>query len=212
LFYLKKLLNLKIDTMTLNEFIQTYDVPGSVILLEGKREVLEQDCEKLKAIGELLASRTQHITFRSGNAGGSDELFATGVAKINPKRMEVITPFTGHRKAANKSYKTHSLDNLNVAAEAEVLRYSKTHKATAHLVKDYTEGKRDRFSIKAAYIIRDTVKVVGTKNIPPASFGIFYDDLKNPKTGGTGHTMNVCALNKVPLVDQRIWFKWLTEQ
>jgi hypothetical protein len=72
-------------------------------------------------------------------------------------------------------------------------------------------GKKDRFTSKAAYIIRDTVKVVGTKSIPPADFGIFYDDLAAPMQGGTGHTMRVCIERQVPLIDQRTWFGWLRE-
>jgi hypothetical protein len=77
------------------------------------------------------------------------------------------------------------------------------------LVDQYVAGKKDRFSIKAAYIIRDTVKVIGTKDIPPATFGIFYDDLSDPVKGGTGHTMNVCRMNEVPLIDQKTWLDWL---
>jgi len=63
--------------------------------------------------------------------------------------------------------------------------------------------------MKAAYIIRDTIKVIGAGNIKPATFGIFYDDLKNPLSGGTGHTMSVCKVNNIPLVDQKDWFEWL---
>jgi hypothetical protein len=69
-------------------------------------------------------------------------------------------------------------------------------------------GDKNRYTIKAAYIIRDTIKAVGTENIKPAAFGIFYDDLKNPKSGGTGHTMNICEQNGIPFVDQSVWFKW----
>ena len=46
--------------------------------------------------------------------------------------------------------------------------------------------------MKAAYIIRNTIKVTGTSAIPPASFALFYDDLENPGTGGTGHTIDIC--------------------
>ena len=65
--------------------------------------------------------------------------------------------------------------------------------------------------MKAAYIIRDTIKVTGTSTIKTANFALFYDDLKNPKSGGTGHTMNICEMNNVEYVDQRIWMKWLNE-
>jgi hypothetical protein len=39
---------------------------------------------------------------------------------------------------------------------------------------------KDRFAIKAAYIIRDTVKVTGT-NSGIQLILLFYDDLDNPK-------------------------------
>jgi hypothetical protein len=67
-------------------------------------------------------------------------------------------------------------------------------------------------TIKAACIIRDTVKVIGTEQLLPAAAGIFYDDLKNPGKGVAGHTMNVCRQNHIPVFDQRTWFSWLEEQ
>lgn len=72
----------------------------------------------------------------------------------------------------------------------------------------FVNGKNNRYTIKAAYIIRDTIKVIGTRHIPPATFGIFYDDLTKPMTGGTGHTMKVCEQNKIPYINQTIWFDW----
>jgi hypothetical protein len=96
--------------MTLQEFIQQYDIPGSIVLLEGKRSVLEQDKNKLTALGALLANSTQHMLFRSGNADGSDQYFSEGVASVDYKRLQVITPYTGHRKKSNQAYDTVSLD------------------------------------------------------------------------------------------------------
>lgn len=52
--------------------------------------------------------------------------------------------------------------------------------------------------------------VTGTKaGILPAYFAIFYDDLKKPQQGGTGHTMLMCKEKNVPFIDQRTWMKWL---
>lgn len=66
--------------MTLHNSIQQYDVPGSIVLLEGKRDVREQDKDALVALGALLARETNHTLFRSGNANGADLHFSTGVA------------------------------------------------------------------------------------------------------------------------------------
>jgi len=88
---------------------------------------------------------------------------------------------------------------------------SKSNKKMERLIDQFLAGNKTPYSIKAAYIIRDTIKAIGTEDIKPATFGIFYDDLSKPFSGGTGHTMNVCQNNSIPIIDQRIWFKWLTE-
>ena len=46
----------KLKTMELTEFIEIYNCKKSIILLEGKRNVLESDKEKLIQLGSLLAS------------------------------------------------------------------------------------------------------------------------------------------------------------
>ncbi|SHG68668.1 hypothetical protein SAMN05444483_12217 [Salegentibacter echinorum] len=78
------------------------------------------------------------------------------------------------------------------------------------LIDKYVAGENNRYVIKAAYILRDTVKVLGTNSgVPPISFAFFYDDLDKPKTGGTGHTINVCERNDVPFLTQQEWMNWL---
>lgn len=197
--------------MTLKEFIEQFDKPNSIVLLEGKRNVLEADKEKLMALGRLLASKTKRILFRSGNADGSDQFFSDGVTSVDNKRLQVITPYSGHRKKTNKAFDTISLEDINIAAEPEVVYQSKSNKKTEKLIDKFVSGDKNRFTIKAAYIIRDTIKAIGTDEIKPAAFGIFYDDLDKPKSGGTGHTMNVCEQNNIPIIDQKTWFKWLAE-
>ena len=195
--------------MTLSEFISTFDTENAIVLLEGKRNVLPEDQEKLYALGKLLASRTTKMIFRSGNAEGSDQFFSDGVTAVDNKRLQVIIPYSGHRQKTNKAYNTISLDDINIAADREVVMQSKNNKKTEKLIDKFVAGDRNKFTIKAAYIIRDTIKAIGTNDVGPAIFGIFYDDLKNPMTGGTGHTMNVCEQNNIPLIDQRVWFDWL---
>ena len=196
-------------TITLKGFVTQFDYNGSVVLLEGKRNVAKHEEEKLTALGKLLASETKYMLFRSGNANGADYYFSLGVASVNNTRLQVITPYTDHRQKTNQAYKTISLDDINIAAEPDVIYQSKKNKKTEKLIDQYVSGDKNRFSIKSAYIIRDTIKVIGAKNIPPATFGIFYDDLSNPQTGGTGHTMKTCEQNKIPMIDQSIWFNWL---
>lgn len=197
--------------MTLKEFINQTDFENSIVLLEGKRKVLDADKEKLFALGKLLASKTENIIFRSGNADGADQYFSNGVASVNPKRLQVITPYSGHRKKQNKAYEIISLDEINIAAEPRAVYETKKNKKIEKLVDQYISGGVNRNSIKAAYLLRDTIKAIGTEDILPATFGIFYDDLQKPESGGTGHTMKVCKENDIPVIDQRIWFEWLKE-
>jgi hypothetical protein len=195
--------------MNLDQFINRYDLENSIVLLEGKRNVIPSDINKLIRIGELLTSKTKYIKFRSGNAEGSDFYFSEGVTKISPERLEVITPYTGHRKKENIAYKVFPLDEINLLQESEVVYQSKTNKKTGKFIDEFVAGKKNHLTMKAAYIIRDTIKVTGTSTIKPANFALFYDDLKNPKSGGTGHTMTICEMNNVDFVDQRTWMGWL---
>lgn len=197
--------------MTFKEFINHFDTDNSVVLIEGKRNVLEADKEKLIALGKLLASATTKMTFRSGNSKGADQLFADGVSMVNSKKLQLITPYTGYREKNNKANNTISLDEIDLTLQPELVLQSKSNKKTENLIDRFVSGDRNRITIKAAYIIRDTMKVIGTEDIKPATFGIFYEDFENPKTGGTGHTMNVCEQNKIPVIDQKIWFEWLEE-
>lgn len=195
--------------MTINDFISKYDFPGSIVLLEGKRDVIDADQKSLTELGMKLASSTEFMLFRSGNAAGADHFFSEGVFQTAPDRLQVITPYTSHRNRGKAEYNSLPLDDVNLMQEPEVVYQSKYNKKTANLIDKYVAGARDRFSIKAAYIIRDTVKAIGTKDIPPANFGIFYDDLSNPMQGGTGHTMDVCQKNGIPVINQSIWLDWL---
>ena len=101
--------------------------------------------------------------------------------------------------------------DINFAADREVILQSKNNKKTEKLIDQFASGDKNQYTIKAAYIIRDTIKAIGTNEIKPATFGIFYDDLENPMTGGTGHTMKVCEQNNIPIINQEVWFKWLQE-
>jgi len=195
--------------MTLQDFISTYDKENTIVLLEGKRNVPDPDKNKLIAFGKLLATQTSKMIFRSGNAKGADYLFSCGVASIDKHRLQVITPYSGHRQTSNLAYDTIALNDIHLAAEPEIIYQSKSNPKMKRLIDQYVSGERDRYSMKAAYILRDTIKVMGTENIKPASFGIFYDDLNNPFKGGTGHTMKICKQNNIPMIDQRVWFEWL---
>ena len=200
--------------MTLNNFLKKYDKAGSVVLLEGKRTVAEADKPKLVKLGFLLASRSKQMRFRSGNAPGADELFAEGVSWLDPSRIELVLPYERHREKQSFAYDTVSIDELNLVREPEIVYASKKGTKTDRLIDSYVAGDRSRVSIKAAYLLRDTLKVMGSseKGISPASFAIFYDDTANPKCGGTGHTLLVCERQNVPYLTQEVWMKWTEKE
>jgi hypothetical protein len=171
---------------------------------------LQSVLNKGRLRGQLLARSSKHILFRSGNATGSDEYFSKGVSSVDARRLEIITPYKGHRKAGQMGYATHNLDDINLLEEPEVVYGTKRTKSLQSAVDQYVSGVQNRGTAKAAYLIRDTIKVVGTRSgISKATFAIFYVDLSNPGKGGTGHTMRVCVDNDVPFITQDVWMGWV---
>nr|WP_010925668.1 hypothetical protein [Microscilla sp. PRE1]AAK62876.1 MS154 [Microscilla sp. PRE1] len=194
--------------MTLEQFITGYDFPGSIVLLEGKRDV-KQDAEKLFKLGRLLAEQTTHILFRSGNASGADYHFSKRVASIDPTRLQPVAPYKNHHQKEKLTDNFIFLDDTNLEKESAIITESKEHKSTSTLIDKYLDRGKNRVTVKAAFILRDTVKVIGTSEVSSTTFGIFYDDLDKPMTGGTGHTMNTCIRNGIKIIDQSVWMKWL---
>lgn len=191
-------------------FLKHFDQPGSIVLLEGKRKVLPEDATRLMQLGRLLVENSSYMRFRSGNATGADELFSAGVAARDASRLEVIKPYASHRNAAMVAGENYSLDEIDLAAEAEVIYHTRQNKSISGLVDKYLNEGRNALTIKAAYIIRDTVKVTGTvSGIKPATVALFYDDLQKPLQGGTGHTLRTCQGLKIPYCNQTSWFQWL---
>lgn len=197
--------------MTFNDFLSKHDNNDSIIILAGKREVAKADEEKLVQLGQLLAKRTKNALFRSGNASGADYLFSSGIAEIDNTLLQVITPWEGHRRKFELTKDVIPLESIDLHRESEVVLQSKLHRSTERLIDSYISREKAGNYMAAAYIIRDTIMVIGTEELSPATFGIFYDDLNKPERGGTGHTLKTCRRNNLPYIDQRTWFGWLDE-
>jgi len=70
-------------------------------------------------------------------------------------------------------------------------------------------NQKSALAAKAAYLIRDTMKVTGhSEDFPKPIAALFYVDLENPSVGGTGHTIRVCEQEGVPYAFQDSWEKW----
>lgn len=102
--------------LTLKEFIATYDKEDSIVLLEGKREVLDNDRDKLEALGKLLVSNTSKMIFRSGNATGADIYFSKGILTIDSSRLQVVTSFL-FQLSCNVAIIMHSIEFFLVNIE-----------------------------------------------------------------------------------------------
>ena len=111
--------------MELEQFIVLYNRKDTIILLEGKRNVRDEDREKLIELSNLLASRMPLVNFRSGNAPGSDDLFKEGVASVDPSRFHVIIPDSGHGKQRRKGITSYSLDDIQITNEDRVVYESR---------------------------------------------------------------------------------------
>lgn len=196
--------------MDFQQFVNIYDKPGQIILLEGKRTVLEKDKPKLIKLSQMLAEKTMHIQFRSGNASGADNYFSKCFTGDNARRFEVIVPYSGHRSYDSEGFRIINIEDIPLTNDSTLVVQSKFNRRNLRIFDAYLAGERNSMAFKAAYLLRDTLKVLGfPPKIPMADFAIFYDDLENPCSGGTGHTMNICSNNMVPFVDQILWFNWL---
>lgn len=185
-----------------------------VILVEGTRDLPEADRPLLVELGRLLAQKLPHAVFRTGNATGSDTAWAEGVAVVDAKRLQYVLPNTGMGRQRRQS-DSPAVALAAVPAAAEQVLAGATAKATPasqRLVDLYVREKGGSANAaKGAYLLRDTLKVLGCAelNLAPATVGIFYVNEADPMGGGTGHTIRVCSEQGVPVVTQAAWRRWL---
>ncbi len=188
-------------------------IESPIVLLEGRRQVAVADRPLLGDLARLLVEALPNATFRSGNAEGSDTLFAEAVTAICPERFEYVVPkISMGRTRRHEAAYCIPADKLEAAAEKRLVLYTnQASPGTERLMKAYTgEIANSRLAAMGAYLIRDTLKVVGDPElgIRPASGAIFYADNEDPFAGGTGHTIRVCLEQDVPFVLQNVWKQW----
>jgi hypothetical protein len=146
--------------MTWNEFtsiVTSKDQP--VILLEGTRNLPEEDACLLTAFAGKLALLFPNAVFRSGNAAGADDAFAAGVLSVDPKRLQYILPTNGSRKKF-RSPSAIALSLEELSAETIDQLVDETVAASP----EYVSMMKSRHSSRklanmAAYLIRDTLKI-----------------------------------------------------
>lgn len=195
--------------MNLKAFLDQYNHNNVVILLEGKRNVPDNESMALQEVSKLLAKELPLAHFRSGNAKGADEFFARGICAVEPTRFHVVIPFSNHRVRNRINIKSHCVEDFAPVFGEALIKATRNHAPTSHLVDLYLQGIRDRSTIKVSYIMRNSLKVLGHQHIPPTTVALFYDDLNNPEDGGTGFTIRACRENNIPLFKQDVWMNWL---
>jgi hypothetical protein len=186
-----------------------------IILLEGTRRLPPTLHPQLRRLAHWLCATYPQAIFRSGNATGSDEVFAAAVAECDPARLELVVPnHAMGRKRRPPGCRCVSLDELpedELRRAADVTRQASP--ASGRLAEYYVRtrgGPSSPASGKGMYLLRDTIKVTGSPSagLAPASFGIFYVDAAAPHGGGTGHTIRVCQIQSVPVAPQAEWSGW----
>jgi hypothetical protein len=202
----------RIFSMTYETFFQLLTSTESpVVLLEGTRALPDADAPKLTALATRLARAFPAVRFRTGNATGSDEAFAAGVACVDPTRIEYVLPYAGHGKGRRAvDSPATGLDELPsgtvAAAAATTAAVSPKYRRATESYRDQKASHRERAI--AQMILRDTVKVTGAGTLVRPTAGIFYVNSESPGDGGTGHTMRVCKAKGVPAITQFEWISW----
>lgn len=135
-----------------------------VVLLEGIRALPEEETANLSAMGARLAVLFPNAVFRTGNAKGSDEAFAAGVATIAPSQLQYVLPYAGHRRRSRPPQSRvailASLPQSSLAELVEVTAHVSPHYRS--LVRRYRDGSLpSRQRSVAQMILRDTLKVAG---------------------------------------------------
>lgn len=184
--------------------------PSPVILLEGTRAIPPSDKAALTAFAQFLAQQFPQARFRSGNADGSDTLLARGVESVDPSRMELVIPTTGHRRK-NRHPQSPVFSLADISPDQEGILASACKTATPRNHGLIVQRHRiPSLGSKARYLLRDALKVAGAPNdgLAPASMAVFYTK-PDPMAGGTGHTIRVCRQQGVPVVLQDVWMQWL---
>ena len=184
--------------------------PDGIVLIEGRRDIPEHYAAAACKLARGLAIRFTELRFRSGNAKGADQAFSEGVASVDSRRLQVVAPYATHRKKFRYEDAIYdSPDSLSEVKEEEVA--FKT--AAASPGNEGLIAKRNiggAVAAKAAYLIRDTMKVMGhSESFPKPICALFYVNLDDPMAGGTGHTVRVCQHEGVPFAFQDSWEKWL---
>jgi hypothetical protein len=181
-----------------------------VILLEGTRQLPIEKRQALADMGRRLAEAFPQAVFRSGNATGTDEAFAAGVANVPGAMLQLVLPTPGMgRSRRPASAACLALDELPLEERHHLARESFAASPENHRIFElYLRGQSGNPAYaKAQYLVRDALKVYGSQSLQlaPATVALFFINNLGPTSGGTAHTIRLCERQKIPLFTQRDW-------
>lgn len=131
------------------------------------------------------------------------------MADANPERLEYILPYPASaQKRTPSQARAFSLKDLSREETDAVVESSLSVSPDLEgLIRLFLDRGRNNVTVKAMYLLRDTLKVIGAPSLdlPPADFGFFFVNPEKPLAGGTGHTILVCQQRKVPVFTQNDW-------
>jgi len=189
-----------------------------VILLEGTCRLPAEEHPMLAALATRLFHEFPEAVFRSGNAEGTDSVFANAIAALDPARLQLILPHAGMGRARRPAGAAcFSLDALPAEELEAVAALTRSAGRDAGRLADYylrgPEARKSGMGSKASYLLRDTLKVMGSPalGLAPATAAVFRVNPQNPGAGGTGHTIRICTAAGVPHFDQFQWGRWFAE-
>jgi hypothetical protein len=179
--------------------------------VEGVRDLPEPDRAIVVACGVWLAVTFPHAVFRTGNADGTDTAFAEGIVQVDSTRLQYVLPYAGHKKkniASGASF--CAMTEMSEAVEEQAAQAAVAASPGCAAMMN-NRMWIPSLAAKARYLLRDTVKVIGSQGhgLAPADAGLFFVNSVDPMKGGTGHTMRVCGIFGVPVVTQSLWRQWL---
>lgn len=196
--------------MTFTEFANIINrATTPIVLIEGRRVISFEVAESARKLTSFLAGQFPNLNFRSGNANGADEAFTAGVLDMSPERLQIIAPYSSHRKKQRHPF---ALYDSPASLSPDALEHVKAMTIDASpgnkaLVGCYQRG--GKLGAQAACLIRDTIKVAGIPDkLDAPKVALFCIDPASPEAGGTGHTIRVCRNAGVPVVFQNSWESW----
>lgn len=136
-----------------------------VILLEGTRKLPAEKRQALADVGQRLAKTFPQAVFRSGNAAGTDEAFAAGVATVPGAKLQLVLPTPGMGRSRRPASATClALDDLPLEERHHLAPESLAASPENHRLFDLClRGQSGNLAYaKAQYLVRDALKVFGS--------------------------------------------------